>query len=213
MAWVRSFKKNRHHRRRRRNPYTMPGVVALANRRRRRHKRNPSRARAYATKARGFLGLPPVMPIVYASGGFVATAAIQGFITPMLPATWTKNADGTPNLLGKYAVLLGSLIGTTWISKMVLGAGTAALAGIGGGIYIVSQVAHDFAPNTIPGMGMPLQLAAYGGVYRPSLSNGNGGMRNYESSLRAPDFGAQNTTNSAGQGGMNIVSTRFRRFQ
>ena len=202
MAWVRSHR----HGRRKRNAYPLAGpVVGLVNRRRR-HKRNPSRARAYATKARGFLGLPPIMPIVYGSGGYVAVAGLQGFVSPMLPDTWTKNADGTPNLLTKYGVLVGSLIATTWLGKMVLGPGPAALAGIGGGIYVISQAAHDFVPGAVPGMGAPLNLAAYTPVLTRQLSS-------YEGTLRASDFGAKNTAAFAPGGAADIVSQRFRRFQ
>lgn len=233
MAWVRSFRKKgkknsprrvarrtaRRVSRRKSNPYPMGGaVVAMNPRRRRRHgrKRNPARKRA-GLRVRGFFGLPPVMPIVYASAGFIGSAGLQGFIwgsgtsAGMIPAEWKTNADGTENKLTKYAVLIGSLLATTWIGKMVFGPGPAALAGIGSGLYVVSQAAHDFIPGTIPGMNgplnlaRPLNLAAYTTV-RPS-----GNMGAY-TSLRAPDYGAARSTRNAAAS-QNIVAARFRRFQ
>lgn len=211
MAWVRSFQHKR-----RRNPYAVAGPVMGLNPKRRRHgkrryKHNPSRARAYATKARGFFGLPPLMPVAYGVGGFVATAGIQGVVTGFLPAEWvTDPATGQPNLLTKYGVLLASIIGTTWIAKATLGAGPAALAGIGGGIYAASNLAHDFAPGMIPGMhAYHIPVGAYAQIraYRQMRQAANIGK------LAAPDFGAQNTAASAQDGAANIVQARFRRFQ
>lgn len=212
MAWVRSFQK----RRRKRN-YVMAGPVFGANPRRRRRKANPSRrsrVRAAVTRGRGFLGLPPVMPIVYGSAGFVAVAGLQGVVTGFLPTEWvTDPATNTENKLTKYGVLAVSLIGTTWIAKSVFGAGPAALAGIGGGIYTVSQLVHDFLPGTVPGMsaysgiGSYEQIRAYRQV-RQYAPIGNGG-----GSLAAPDFGAVNSAGFAPNGAANIVQARFRRFQ
>lgn len=207
MAWVRSFK------RRKRNPYATAGTVMGLNPRRRRHgrKRNPSRARTYATKARGFLGLPPLMPVVYGVSGYVGVAGLEGVVTGFLPAEWvTDTATGKKNMLTKYGVIAGSLIATTWIAKATLGAGPAALAGIGGGIYAVSQAAHDFAPGMIPGMhGAYLPIGTYNQIraYRQMRQPAQIGK------LAAPDFGAQNTAYSAPDGGQNIVQQRFRRFQ
>jgi len=208
MAWVRSFR-----RRRRKHNYVMAGpVVGMNPRRRRRRKHNPSRARRAITRGRGFLGLPPVMPVVYGVGGFVATAGLQGVVTGFLPTEWvTDAATGKPNLLTKYGVLVVSLIGTTWIAKAVMGGGAAALAGIGGGIYIASQAAHDFIPNTIPGMGdyEDNRIGSYTGVraYRQIRQYAQIGQ------VAAPDFGAINTAWSAPNGAANIVQARFRRFQ
>lgn len=205
MAWVRSFK----HRRRKHN-YVMAGPVVGVNPKHRRYgrrKRNPSRARAVATRARGFFGLPPLMPVVYGVGGFVATAGIQGLVTGFLPAEWvTDPATGKENMLTKYGVLVVTLIGTTWIAKALLGPGGAALAGIGGGIYVASQAAHDFAPGMIPGMHQYAPIGGYTQIraYRQ--------IRQY-APIGAPDFGAQNTAATAPNGASNIVQARFRRFQ
>ena len=209
MAWVRSFQ-----RRRKRN-YVMAGpVLGLNPKRRRRRKGNPSRVRHYArragTAARGFFGLPPIMPVVYGAGGFVAVAGLQGVITGFLPTDWvTDPTTAKPNMLTKYGILVVSLIGTTWIAKATLGAGAASLAGIGGGIYVISQAAHDFIPNMIPGMHQYAPIGTYQQIraYRQ--------VRQYApiGKLAAPDFGAQNTAASAPDGGANIVQARFRRFQ
>lgn len=217
MAWVRSFQ----HKRRRSNPYSVAGPVMGLNPHRRKHRKkyksNPGRTRKAALRARGLLGLPPVMPIIYGSLGFVGVAGLQGVVTGFLPAEWvTDPATGQPNMLAKYGVILGSLIGTTWIAKMTLGAGPAALMGIGGGIYAVSQAAHDFAPGMIPGMhGGYLPIGTYNQIraYRQLRGlRGDSGALNI-GKLGAPDFGAQNTAASAADGGQNIVQARFRRFQ
>lgn len=209
MAWVRSFQ-----RRRRKHNYVMAGpVVGVNPRHRRRHgrrKSNPSRARRAGLRVRGFFGLPPVMPVVYGVGGFVATAGIQGLVTGFLPAEWvTDPTTKEENMLTKYGVLIVSLIGTTWIAKAVLGPGGAALAGIGGGIYVASQAAHDFAPGMIPGMHQYAPIGTYAQIraYRQ--------VRQYApiGKLAAPDFGAQNTAGSAPNGAADIVQARFRRFQ
>lgn len=211
MAWVRSFQK-----RRRKHNYVMAGpVVGLNPKRRRRHgrktyRKNPGRARAFSRATRGFLGLPPVMPVVYGVGGFVAVAGLQGVVQGFLPAEWvTDPATGKENMLTKYGVLIVSLIGTTYLAKMVLGPGGAALAGIGGGIYIATQAAHDFMPGVIPGMHQYAPIGGYTQIraYRQ--------IRQYApiGQIAAPDFGATNTANSAGNGGANIVQARFRRFQ
>lgn len=213
MAWVRSFQHKR-----RKNPYSVAGPVMGLNPRRKHRKKhyksNPGRARKAALRARGLLGLPPVMPIVYGSLGVVGTAGLQGVITGFLPADWvTDTATGQPNLLAKYGVILGSVITTTWIAKMTLGAGPAALMGIGGGIYAVSQAAHDFVPGKIPGMGDSgyLPIGTYNQIraYRQLRGGGNLNI----GKLAAPDFGAQNTAASADEGAQNIVQARFRRFQ
>src|SRR5262245_53071221 len=87
MNWVRSHRRKRNH-------YAIAGPFAAGlaanphrRRRRRRHyKINPPRRRR-GLAVRGFFGLPPVMPIVYASAGMVSTAAIEGFAETLLPTS------------------------------------------------------------------------------------------------------------------------------
>jgi hypothetical protein len=218
MAWVRSFKKNR---RRKRNAYPMAGTtVGLLNPRRRRRKSNPHHHRSRRrnpvtmTSARGFLGLPPMMPVVWGAAGFTGTAMIQGFVDTLVPVSMKTNTDGTPNLLTKYLEIGGSIVALTWAGKSFLGAGPASLLGIGGGIYALQQLAHDFAPNLIPGMHAYTPLKSYtplrpGSTMGRSIRSVSGGFPQ----LAAPDHGAANSPDFAAHGGMNLVGQRFRRFQ
>jgi hypothetical protein len=224
MAWVRSHRKS-NRRRRRSNPYPMAGTVAaLANpRRRRRHSRkhNPHRRRrnpgALSTAARGMFGLPPLMPVVYGFGGFVGTAMIQGFVDTLVPVSMKTNADGTPNMITKYVEIAGSILGLVFLAKQFVNRGAAAMAGVGGGIYLATQVAHDFAPGVIPGMHAYTPMKSYTPL-RPSSTMGRGMARSITSAgggfpgLAAPDHGAANSADFAANGGMNLVGQRFRRF-
>ena len=217
MAWVRSFKKNRrrsHSRRRaRRNPYTMAGPVAAAlnpRRRRRRHaRRNPGlRRRHYRRNPVKLFGLPPLMSVTYAGVGFAGTAAAESVIDSFLPLEWTGN------LMGKYAVKIGSVIGVSWLSRMLLGRSASYMVGIGGGLYVLTSAVRDFMPGVIPGMGAPLNLAAYrtahAGLGQPMNLSAYRQMRG-QRQLGSAVFGSRNTTATGGQ--TNVVAARFRRFQ
>lgn len=214
MAWVRSFRRKRKH-----NPYPMAGTVAALNPRRRRHrKHNPRHHRRHRrnpvmSQARGMFGLPPLMPIVWGAAGFSGTAMIQGFVDTLVPVSMKTNADGTPNMITKYVEIAGSIIAVSWIGKAVLGRGPAALLGIGGGIYAIQQLAHDFAPGIVPGMHAYTPLKSYtplrpGSTMGRSVRSAGGGFPQ----LAAPDHGAANTPDFAAHGGMNLVGARFRRF-
>ena len=222
MAWVRSFRKNahrKHHRKHRRNPYPLAGTVAaLGNphRRRKHHKRNPF------TFSRSSLGLPPIMPVVFGAGGFIATAAVQGFVDTLVPVSWKTNADGTPNLMTKYGEILVSIFIVSFAGKMAFGKQDTTNIAVGGGIYALQQAAHDFAPNMIPGMHAYTPLKAYTPLH-PSSTMGRsiesaGGAfpqlatRASMRQLASPDHGARNNANFAADGGMMLVSSRFRRF-
>jgi hypothetical protein len=149
------------------------------------------------------------MPIVWGAGGYVATAFINKTVFAALPTTMTTDATtGQVSPLVKYAVLIASVIGTTWAAKSFLGPGAAAFAGVGGGIFVIAQAAHDFAPNVIPGMSS-LDLGSYANIKSYTRTRLNG----VRGTLAAPDFGAQNTVEFAGDGGATIVPGRFRRFQ
>jgi hypothetical protein len=229
MAWVRSFrKKNRHHKRhrmyRRSNPYPMGGAVAALNPRRRRHRKsNPG---GFSGLMRGGLGIPPLMTIVWTGLGFVGTAMIQGFIDTLIPISWKTNTDGTPNLLTKYGEIAASIVAVSYGGKL-LGGGKSTLFGIGGGVYMAQQAAHDFFPNVIPGMHAYTPLNAYTPLL-PSGLSGMRGMRGIVGSsggafpqlasrasmprLAAPDQGFRNSANFADDGAMQVVAERFRRF-
>ena len=227
MAWVRSFRRkgnrSHHKKHRRHNPYPMAGSVAALNpRHRRKHRKsNPG---GITSVLRGGLGVPPVMTIVWTGAGFVATAAVQGFMDTLVPATWKTNTDGTPNLIAKYLEIAASIVLVSWGGKQFLGRGQGSLMGIGGGVYLVQQAAHDFIPNTIPGMHSYTPLKAYSPLNPSGLGRGMG--RSIESAgggfpqlatraslnLAAPDQGFRNSANFADDGGMMVVAERFRRF-
>jgi hypothetical protein len=222
MAWVRSFRKKNRSRRsyRRRNPYPMAGVVsAIGNYRRRHHyKHNPS----ISGIARGTLGLPPLMPVVYGAGGFIGTAMVQGFVDTLVPATWKVNSDGSPSMIAKYGEIAASIGITTFASKMILGRGASAMAAVGGGIYALQQAVHDFLPGAIPGMHSYTPLKSYTPL-RPSSAMGRGietaggqfpqlATRASMPQLAARDIGAKKSAGFADDGGMNVVAQRFRRF-
>lgn len=231
MAWVRSFQKNPHKRRKhsyrrrhKRNPYPMAGTVAaLGNprRHRRRHhrgffKRNPSIGSSVTA-----LGLPGFEQIIYGGVGFVGTAAVQGVIDNFMPT----GSNASTSTAIKYLEILGSIVVVSWIMKAVSGQAAGNLGAVGGGIFFAQQAAHDFAPGMIPGMHAytPLKgpgMRAYTALHPSStmgrsVGTAGGGMPQLalRGPLRAPAFGAENTVESAPDGGMNIVQARFRRFQ
>jgi hypothetical protein len=232
MAWVRSFRKKnyraRSHRKRhyRKNPYPLAGVVtALGNGRRRKHHRsrkgNPG---GLGNIARGTLGLPPLMPVVYGAGGFIGTAMAQGFVDTLVPASF-GSAASSPMI--KYGEILVSIAIVSLAAKSFLGRGASAFAAVGGGIFLLQQAVHDFLPNVIPGMHAYTPLRAYTPVRR---SSGFGGLRSIVQSaggafpqlaatsdggmpqLATMDQGFRTSAQYAQAGSMNTVSERFRRF-
>jgi len=229
MAWVRSFKKNkrhsykknRHHsrsrrRKSRRNPYPMAGTVAaLGNPRRRHYKYNPPLLRG--------LGIPPLMPVVWGAGGFIATAAAQGFIDTLAPAGWNASSS----MVGKYLEIGASIVLVSWAAKHFISRGAAAFAAVGGGIYAMQQAVHDFFPGVIPGMHSYTPLRAYTPARRAMASTMGAVVESAGGSwpqlatrdampqlaaFRAPDHGFKESAGFAADGGMNVVAERFRRF-
>jgi hypothetical protein len=209
MAWVRSFKKNRRHKRRyRHNPYAVAGPAAAALNPRR-HRRHHRRYRRNPVGGRRLFNLPPLTAVLYGGVGFAGTAAIEGFAGSFLPLTWTDT------MLGRYAVKIGSLIGVTWLSRAIFGKGPSYMIGIGGGLYVLTSAVKDFMPGVIPGMGQParlagpLNLAAYrqmrGNYQAPGIAAYREGK-----GMGSPMIGQANTT--ATGGATNVVAARFRRF-
>lgn len=199
MAYVRSFRKNRKHRRRyRRNPYPVAGVALNPRRRRRRnpvmnrrrYRRNPGSRKVFG------LSLPPLQSVLYAGVGFVAVPVTEGFLNQFLPLSITSTT------LGKYAIRIGSVIGLTWLGKMVLGKQAALMIGIGGGAYVLVTAVKEFAPGMIPGLSAYAQPAL--GAYTPSS------VRNYRT-LGAPAFQAFGQVLPF-QASQQAVASRFRRF-
>jgi hypothetical protein len=225
MAWVRSFRKNAHRKsrksHRRRNPYPLAGTVAALNPRR--HHRRGRKHNPGFSFSRSTLGLPNVQPVLFGAAGFVATAAVQGFVDTLVPANWKLNADGTPNLMTKYGEIIVSIVLVSWAGKMLKIGGSQMLA-IGGGIYAIQQAAHDFIPGMIPGMHAYTPLKAYtplrpSGLGRLGADVGSAGgafpqlaSRSSMRQLAAPVQGFRNSANFADDGGMNVVGERFRRF-
>jgi hypothetical protein len=227
MAWVRSFRRkgnrSHHKKHRRHNPYPMAGTVAALANRRRHRKHNPGGVGGFL---RGGIGLPPVMTILWSGAGFIATAAIQGFIDTLVPVSWKTNTDGSPNLMTKYGEIAASIIAVSWGGKQFVGPGPGSLMGIGGSVYAMQQAAHDFMQGVIPGMHSYTPLKSYTPLH-PSSTMGNGIRGVIESAggsfprlagrdtmmnLAAPDYGFRNNANFADDGGMNIIQQRFQRF-
>lgn len=227
MAWVRSFRKNahrKHHKKHRRsNPYPMAGTVAALNPRRRHHRKsNPF------SFSRSSLGLPSIQPVLFGAGGFIATAAAQGFIDTLVPISWKTNADGTPNLMTKYGEIIVSIILTSWVSKMIFKSSDTTMVAVGGGIYAMQQAAHDFIPGMIPGMHSYTPLKSYTPLRPSGLGRGLGAdvasaggsfpqlatraSMPQLARLGAPAQGFANSATFAADGGMNVVAERFRRF-
>jgi hypothetical protein len=228
MAWVRSFrKKNKHHKHHRKhNPYPLAGTVAaIGNYHHKKHhrKHNPG---GLAQIARGTLGLPPLMPVVYGAGGFVATAATQGFIDTLAPAGY----QASQSMLGKYVEIALGIVIVTWAAKHFFGGGASAFVAVGGGIFALQQAVHDFIPGMIPGMHSYTPLKSYTPVRRAQAStmgayveSAGGEMPQLATrdsmpqlaafrGMRAPDQGWKNSAGFAADGGMNIVAERFRRL-
>lgn len=192
-------------RRTRRNPWPMAGTVAAMNPRRRRGRKrsNPRRKRRSGYRRNpAVLGiaLPPLNSVLYVGAGFVAAPLAEGFLNRFLPISITTNA------IGKYAVKIASVLGISYLTKMVLGSQESRMVAIGGGAYVLTTAVSEFAPGLIPGMGSYARPTRSLAAYTPSTG------RTFNQ-LGAPAWGAQNTTASAGRGGANIVAARFRRFQ
>lgn len=167
MAYVRSFRRKgrkhspKRHRRARRNPYPVAGI-ALNPRRRRRARRsmrsNPRRRHYRRNPSLMGFGLPPLQSVLYAGVGFVGVPMLEGTLSSFLPLSITANT------IGKYAVRIASVLGLTWLGKMVVGRSAATMIGIGGGAYVLVTAVKEFAPGVIPGLSayaQPTMLGAY----------------------------------------------------
>lgn|SRR5574342_577225 len=197
---------------RRRNPYPLGGVAAAVNpRRRRRGRRNSPRRHRRMRHNPRLLGLtfPPLQSVLYAGVGFVGTPMLEGFLNGVLPVSVTTTT------LGKYATRIASVLGLSWIAKMVLGRSQAAMVGIGGGAYVVVTAVKEFMPTLLPTTGLSayaIPTASGMGSYSSSNLRAQQPPRQL-SAFGAPNFGAINTAGSAPFGGARIVASRFRRFQ
>ena len=149
---------NRPRRRRhaRRNPY----LAANPRRRRHRARSNPG----FSIQALG-LNTPTLKTAGYTVIGVAGTPFLEGFIRPVIPATWLTNP------LARYAVKIASAIGVGFLVKQIFGveAGKAAL--VGGLAYIGTGAIQEFFPTLLaPSMGRYLPPARMGA--QPLLGNG-----------------------------------------
>jgi len=199
------------------NPFTVPGVVIGNPRRRRKsgfalNRRRKGKKRYRRNPAVFGLQLPALQTVAYVGIGFVGTPVLEGFLSSFMPTTFATST------LGKYVIRIGSLLGLSWAGRAVMGKTQGNMIAIGGGVYLVTSLIKDFMPGVIPGLSQYVPgIAAYQtrlSAYQTRLSAYDKRMLGQmPRGLAAPDFGARNTANSAGDGGMNIVAQRFRRFQ
>src|SRR5262249_25033656 len=111
--------RRRSYRRRRRNAWTMPGAVASINprRRRRRHGRrnSPRRHRRHGRRNPAIFGLqlPSFESVGFGALGYVGTPLVEGVLTGFLPSSLFSN------VIGKYAVRIGSVLGLRYLAKVV----------------------------------------------------------------------------------------------
>lgn len=204
MAWVRS-----HKRKSRRNPIPVGGLVVANPRRRRRsasrrrrgpvvHLVNRRHHRRHFRRNPAIMGMqiPALEPVLYAGAGYIGAHALEYFLTT--PGT---NADGTTSAalipstitgstIGKYAVRVGCVLATAYLAKMALGSEKAKNVGIGGGVYVLTSAAKEFAP---------VSLAPYMASYRPLAGARMGSYRPLAGNIRA-FVPSVNTPSMAGYG-------------
>jgi hypothetical protein len=217
----RHYRMNRRHRRNyRRNPYPMAGTVAsLAGNPRRRRRLNPrrrhyvmmNRRRRYRHNpglfSQSYFGLPSLQQVGWSVVGFSGTAAIQNILwgqggTGLIPSSLTQFSTAM-----KYVVLVASGAITHMVVRWFRPQ-WAATATIGSGLYIASQIVHDFLPGVIPGMSAYTPLHAYAPLSRLGQYHGWG-----RSGLASQNIGASNIpVGWASHGAMDILAQRFRRF-
>lgn len=152
MAYKRRGKKNSPRRKKaRRNP--IPGGGLMLNPRKRtyhmkRNKRgvyahNPRHRRHRARRNPALLGvmLPPINMIAWGAGGFIGTPMVESYLNRFLPA------EVTSNVLGRYAVKIGTVLGLTYLVKQVLSAKEAFPVALGGSLYVVTSAINEFVPQ------------------------------------------------------------------
>lgn len=152
MAYKRRGKKNspKRKKRARRNP--IPGGGLMLNPRKRTYHMRRNKRGAYThnpkhrRKARrnpALLGvaLPPINMIAWGAGGFVGTPMVESYINRFLPA------EVTGNVLGRYAVKIGTVLGLTYLVKQVLSAKEAFPVALGGSLYVVTSAINEFVPQ------------------------------------------------------------------
>ena len=179
-------RKNAPARLRRRNPWPVGGMVAMANPRRRKRnpvhrrgkKRNPRRYRRNpASLSIAGFRIPPMKQILFAGVGFIAPPMVEGFIAGYLPASMQPSPD---NKVATYAIRIASVVGLTLAVGKLVGREEARMTAIGGSVYIASAAIRDFAPSIASQIGLSAYVPSNGGfgAYTPvqrSFGLGAGG--------------------------------------
>jgi len=121
----------KHHRRRRHH--------AVARHRRHHYRRNPA-----------FLGIsiPPIRTVAFGALGFASPPLVQGFLTSMAPSVMQTAMSA--GMIGKYAVKVGSVALTSWLTHRFISASDGNAVAIGGSINIGLSLINDFAPGFLP---------------------------------------------------------------
>lgn len=189
-------KKNspRRRKRARRNPFPTAGLAINRPRRRKRNRTyhmrknrrgvysyNPRRRRARRNPAVLGVALPPVNMILWGAGGFVATPMAESYLTRFLPA------ELTTNVLGRYAVKIGTVLGLTYLVKAVLGPKEAFPFALGGSLYVVTSAINEFVPQLTAAPAPAPAVQAYR----------SGMIKAYRSGMIATGIGQYSATNLA----------------
>lgn len=180
----------------------VPTIMNKPKRYKRRAKHNPPARRRHYRRNPAILGveLPQMATVLYAGAGFIVPPMLEGILMRYVPT------DFATSTVGKYTVRIASVLGLTFLAKQLLGSQEAKYVAIGGGAYVLTTAIGEFAPTLLHP-----QLSAY-----TSATRGLGAFTaSTRKQLGAPPFGAMRTPGviAAPQGGMNVIPSRFRRFQ
>ncbi len=136
-------------RRKRRNSYASAGpVVARANPVRRRRRTTRVTRRRRHSKARrnpSIMGLtlPSLNSVLFTGAGFIAPPMLEGFLYQFLPA------EVSGNVLGRYAIRIGSVVALSMLTKQVIGSAEAKNVALGGVTYIAMTAISEFMPDMV----------------------------------------------------------------
>lgn len=179
-----------------RNPYPLAGAV-INPRRRRRARRNPvvRHHRRHMRRNPAILGLtlPPIKSVLFAGVGFIGIPVVNGFITPLLPASMQPS---TP--VGRYGMYAASGLLLTFAVKQFAGASEAQMTAIGAAAFIIKQALVDFMPGVIPGLSgyVSPNMGAYVRGNQPTMAQ----------------LGMPQASFPGSQGSSNPIPNRFSRF-
>jgi hypothetical protein len=168
--WASHQKKGRKHsprrKRARRNWASSGAMVPVNPRRRKHHRRHHARAhrRHHYRNNPSFLGLsiPPIRTVAFGALGFASPPLVQGFLTSMAPSIMQQAMSA--GMIGKYAVKVGSVALTSWLTRRFLGPSDANAVAIGGSINIGLSLMNDFAPGFLPANPLSAYIPARPGL-------------------------------------------------